>query len=91
MSRKKLQLALDLLEIDRAIRIAEEAAGYIDLIEVGTPLVKSEGMAAVRALKKAFPDHGLVADMKTKDTGAIEVEMAAKSGADIVAILGGGC
>jgi 3-hexulose-6-phosphate synthase/6-phospho-3-hexuloisomerase len=89
MSRKKLQLALDLLEIDRAIRIAEEAAEYIDLIEVGTPLVKSEGMAAVRALKKAFPDHGIVADMKTMDTGAIEVEMAAKSGADIVAILGG--
>jgi len=89
MSRKKLQLALDLLEIDRAIRIAEEAAGYIDLIEVGTPLVKSEGMAAVRALRKAFPDHGIVADMKTMDTGAIEVEMAAKSGADIVAILGG--
>ncbi|KAF5412287.1 MAG: Bifunctional enzyme Fae/Hps [Candidatus Methanogasteraceae archaeon] len=89
MSRKKLQLALDLLEIDRAIRIAEEAAGYIDLIEVGTPLVKSEGMSAVRALKKEFPDHGIVADMKTMDTGAIEVEMAAKSGADIVAILGG--
>jgi len=89
MSRKKLQLALDLLEIDRAIRIAEEAAEHIDLIEVGTPLVKSEGMAAVRALKKAFPDHGIVADMKTMDTGAIEVEMAAKSGADIVAILGG--
>ncbi len=89
MSRKKLQLALDLLEIDRAIRIAEEAAEYIDLIEVGTPLVKSEGMAAVRALRKAFPDHGIVADMKTMDTGAIEVEMAAKSGADIVTILGG--
>ncbi|MEA1966489.1 MAG: 3-hexulose-6-phosphate synthase, partial [Euryarchaeota archaeon] len=89
MSRKKLQLALDLLEIDRAIRIAEEAAEHIDLIEVGTPLVKSEGMAAVRALRKAFPDHGIVADMKTMDTGAIEVEMAAKSGADIVAILGG--
>ncbi|MEA3281887.1 MAG: 3-hexulose-6-phosphate synthase [Euryarchaeota archaeon] len=89
MTRKKLQLALDLLEIDRAIRIAEEAAGYIDLIEVGTPLIKSEGMAAVRALKKAFPDHDIVADMKTMDTGAIEVEMAAKSGADIVAILGG--
>jgi len=89
MSRKKLQLALDLLEIDRAIRIAEEAAEYIDLIEVGTPLVKSEGMAAVRALRKVFPDHGIVADMKTMDTGAIEVEMAAKSGADIVTILGG--
>ncbi len=88
MSRKKLQLALDLLETDRAIDIARETIEYIDLIEVGTPLIKSEGMAAVRAIKSAFPDHSIVADMKTMDTGAIEVEMAAKSGADIVAILG---
>ena len=88
MSRKKLQLALDLLETNRAIDIARETLEYINLIEVGTPLIKSEGMAAVRAIKNAFPDHSIVADMKTMDTGAIEVEMAAKSGADIVAILG---
>ncbi|MCW7077231.1 MAG: orotidine 5'-phosphate decarboxylase [Candidatus Syntrophoarchaeum sp.] len=89
MARKKLQLALDLLETDRAIRIAREASECIDLIEVGTPLIKSEGMAAIRAIRESFPDRIIVADMKTMDTGAIEVEMAAKSGADIIAILGG--
>jgi 3-hexulose-6-phosphate synthase/6-phospho-3-hexuloisomerase len=88
MSRKKLQLALDLLETDRAIDIARETIEYVDWIEVGTPLIKSEGMAAVRAIKSAFPDRTIIADMKTMDTGAIEVEMAAKSGADIVAVLG---
>ncbi len=88
-TRKRLQLALDLLETDRAIQIAKETSEYIDVIEVGTPLIKSEGMAAVRAIKKAFPNHAIVADMKTMDTGAIEVEMAAKSGAEIVAIMGG--
>jgi len=89
MTRKRLQLALDLLETDRAIAIAEETSEYVDIIEAGTPLIKSEGMAAVRAIREAFPNHAIVADMKTVDTGAIEVEMAAKSGADIVAILGG--
>ncbi|KAF5412971.1 MAG: Bifunctional enzyme Fae/Hps [Candidatus Methanogasteraceae archaeon] len=88
-TRKRLQLALDLLEIDRAIQIAKETSEHIDIIEAGTPLIKSEGMAAVRAIKKAFPNHAIVADMKTMDTGAIEVEMAAKSGAEIVAIMGG--
>jgi 3-hexulose-6-phosphate synthase/6-phospho-3-hexuloisomerase len=88
MPPRKLQLALDLLETDRAIEIARETIEYIDWIEVGTPLIKSEGMAAVRAIKSAFPDRTIVADMKTMDTGAIEVEMAAKSGADIVAVLG---
>jgi 3-hexulose-6-phosphate synthase/6-phospho-3-hexuloisomerase len=45
-------------------------------------------MDAVRKLKAAFPDHIILADMKTVDTGAMEVEMAAKAGADVVIILG---
>ncbi len=86
--RPILQVALDLLELKRAIEIAGEAVdGGADWLEVGTPLIKSEGMNAVRELKKKFRDHKIVADMKTIDTGAIEVEMAAKSGADIVIIL----
>ena len=84
-----LQVALDELEIDRAVAIAEEAVkGGVDWIEAGTPLIKSVGMDAVRLLKERFPDNTIVADMKTIDTGRLEVEMAAKSGADIVSILG---
>jgi 3-hexulose-6-phosphate synthase/6-phospho-3-hexuloisomerase len=60
----------------------------VDWIEAGTPLIKSEGMNAVRKLKEAFPDHVILADMKTIDTGAMEIEMAAKAGADIVILLG---
>ncbi|MDM7913131.1 MAG: 3-hexulose-6-phosphate synthase [Methanotrichaceae archaeon] len=83
-----LQVALDLLELDRSIQIAREAvAGGADWIEAGTPLIKSEGMDAVREMKKALPGTKIVADMKTVDTGAMEVEMAAKAGADIIAML----
>jgi 3-hexulose-6-phosphate synthase / 6-phospho-3-hexuloisomerase len=39
-------------------------------------------------MRKAFPDRTILADMKTVDTGAMEVEMAAKAGADVVIILG---
>ena len=81
-------MALDLLELDRSIQIAKEAvSGGADWIEAGTPLIKSEGMDAVREMKKALPGTKIVADMKTVDTGAMEVEMAAKAGADIVALL----
>lgn len=81
-------MALDLLELERSIQIAKEAvAGGADWIEAGTPLIKSEGMDAVRELKNALPGTKIVADMKTVDTGSIEVEMAAKAGADIVAML----
>jgi 3-hexulose-6-phosphate synthase/6-phospho-3-hexuloisomerase len=89
MSTPVLQVALDLLELPRALRIAEEAmAGGADWLEAGTPLIKSEGMAAVRALADRFPGHELVADMKVADTGTMEVEMAAKAGATIVCVLG---
>jgi 3-hexulose-6-phosphate synthase/6-phospho-3-hexuloisomerase len=81
-------VALDLLELDRSIQIAKEAVlGGADWIEAGTPLIKSEGMNCVREMKKALPGTRIVADMKTVDTGAMEVEMAAKAGADIVAML----
>jgi 3-hexulose-6-phosphate synthase/6-phospho-3-hexuloisomerase len=81
-------VALDLLELDRSIQIAREAiAGGADWIEAGTPLIKSEGMDSVRELKRALPGTRIVADMKTVDTGAMEVEMAAKAGAEIAIML----
>ena len=74
--------------MNRAVQIAKEAVeGGADWIEAGTPLIKSEGMNAVRELKKALPEKRIVADMKTVDTGSMEVEMAAKAGAGVVAIL----
>ncbi|WP_290623522.1 MULTISPECIES: 3-hexulose-6-phosphate synthase [unclassified Archaeoglobus] len=88
MNRPILQVALDLLELKRAIEIAGEAIeGGADWLEAGTPLIKSEGMDAVRELKKRYKGYKILADMKTIDTGAVEVEMAAKSGADVVIIL----
>ena len=88
MSGPILQAALDLTELKRAVQIGKEAvSGGADWIEVGTPLIKSEGMNAVRTLKSEFPDNTIVADMKIADTGTLEVEMAAKAGADVVCVL----
>jgi 3-hexulose-6-phosphate synthase/6-phospho-3-hexuloisomerase len=88
MKKAVLQVALDLLELKRALQIAKESfEGGADWIEVGTPLIKSEGMQAVRAMRDLFPDSVIVADMKVADTGALEVEMAAKAGANIICIL----
>jgi 3-hexulose-6-phosphate synthase/6-phospho-3-hexuloisomerase len=89
LERPVLQVALDFENLSRAILSAREAVeGGADWVEAGTPLIKSEGLDAVRELKKAFPAQRIVADMKVMDTGAFEVEIAAKAGADIVTILG---
>jgi 3-hexulose-6-phosphate synthase/6-phospho-3-hexuloisomerase len=84
-----LQLALDFVDLERAIQVAAEAVeGGVDWIEAGTPLIKSEGLNAVRALRQRFPNHVIVADMKTMDAGRAEVEVAAKAGANIIDVLG---
>ncbi|MBM4249105.1 MAG: bifunctional hexulose-6-phosphate synthase/ribonuclease regulator [Euryarchaeota archaeon] len=84
-----LHVALDLLNLHRAVQIAQEAAeGGADWIEAGTPLIKSEGMEAVRALRRTLPGKRIVADMKTLDVGAFEVEMAAKAGAAVAIVMG---
>jgi len=86
-----IQLALDFVNLDRALKAAGQAAGSVDWIEAGTPLIKSEGLQAVRALKKKFSKHVIVADLKTMDCGRLEVESAAKAGADVACVLGAAC
>ncbi|MHB1931923.1 MAG: 3-hexulose-6-phosphate synthase [Thermoplasmata archaeon] len=89
LDRPVLQVALDFENLSRALAAAREAVdGGADWVEAGTPLIKSEGLDAVRELKKAFGGKRIVADMKIMDTGAFEVEIAAKAGADLVTVLG---
>jgi 3-hexulose-6-phosphate synthase/6-phospho-3-hexuloisomerase len=83
-----IQIALDFVDIDRAIKVAKEAIkGGADWIEAGTPLIKSCGLDAVRTLRKEFPHTTIIADMKVLDAGRTEVEIASKSGADIVVVM----
>ena len=84
-----VQVALDFVITQRALKVAREAvAGGADWLEVGTPLLKSEGLDAVRALHREFPEHTIVADTKTMDAGRIEFEAAAKAGADVAVVMG---
>ena len=85
----KLQVALDLRDLEEAIRIAELShRGGAEWLEAGTPLVKSAGMRAVSELRRRFPAATVVADLKTLDTGWLETEIAVLAGADVVSISG---
>ncbi len=89
MSETRLQVALDFIELSRAMKVAEAAvAGGADILEAGTPLIKSEGLDAVRQLRAKFPSMTIVADMKTMDAGRIEAETAAKAGANVMTVCG---
>ncbi|UWD34341.1 3-keto-L-gulonate-6-phosphate decarboxylase UlaD [Mesomycoplasma molare] len=82
MALPLLQIALDNLTIEDAITSAKKAAKYIDVIEVGTILLASEGKKAIKALKDAFPDKIIVADGKIADAGKVFAKMFYDNGAD---------
>lgn len=84
----KLQLALDLVNIPEAKELVREVQEYIDIVEIGTPVVINEGLHAVKAIKDEFPSLQVLADLKVMDAGAYEVMKASEAGADIVTILG---
>ncbi|MDQ0219191.1 3-hexulose-6-phosphate synthase [Peribacillus cavernae] len=84
----KIQLALDRLSIEEAIQIAREAEESIDLIEVGTSLIKEFGISSVSKIKEAFPNKTIVRDIKTIDNAVYEFELCFKAGADIATVMG---
>jgi 3-hexulose-6-phosphate synthase len=83
-----VQISLDVLTVDEALWTAEMAlrAG-VDWLEAGTPLIISEGMHGVRALRQGFPTTPIVADLKTMDGGYLEAELMAKAGATHVVVM----
>ena len=89
MHKPIVQVSLDLMTIEDALPVAETAVrAGVDWIEAGTPLILGEGLHAVKALRKAFPDHPIVADLKTMDAGYLEGGMMFKAGATHVVVMG---
>jgi 3-hexulose-6-phosphate synthase len=88
MQRTKIQLALDTLDGERAIELARIAASWVDILEAGTPLIKTVGIGIVRRLKQDHPEKIVLADLKSSDVGAYEAAMAFRAGADIVTTQG---
>lgn len=84
-----VQISLDLTSIPEALKTAEMAlrAG-VDWLEAGTPLIIAEGVNGVRALRKAFPEVPIVADLKIMDGGYLEAQMMAEAGATHVVVMG---
>ncbi len=89
IDRPIVQLSLDLTSLEEALETAAVGvAAGVDWLEAGTPLLLAEGLHAVAGLRERFPDHPIVADLKTMDGGYLEAEMMAKAGADLVVVMG---
>jgi 3-hexulose-6-phosphate synthase len=83
------QISVDVGTLPLGLTVARAAlAGGVNIVEMGTPLVKSEGVSnVVPAFRKAFPAALLLADMKTMDGGGGEARGVYAGGGNIVDFL----
>src|SRR5437899_851001 len=68
IDRPIVQVAIDMLKLDDALRIGEAAVkAGADWLEAGTPLITFEGVRAIGELARAFPGVPILADYKAMD------------------------
>lgn len=84
----KIQLAIDRVSIEKAVEIVDETKDYVDIIEVGTSLIKDFGMESLRSIRRKYKNKCILADMKTIDEGEYEFKAAFENGADIATVMG---
>ncbi|PJN91515.1 3-hexulose-6-phosphate synthase [Bacillus sp. mrc49] len=83
-----IQLALDRMNMEEALKLARTVESSIDWIEVGTSLIKEFGIGSIKEMSESFPDKKIVADMKTIDNAAYEMDLCFQNGADIATVMG---
>ena len=83
------QISVDVGTIKQGLGVAAAAlAGGVTIVEMGTPLIKNEGVSnVVPAFRQKFPDALLLADMKTMDGGGGEARGVYAGGGNIVDFL----
>jgi len=83
-----IQVALDTLDPQVTLDLAAKTAPYIDIIEIGTPCLKYNGISLVKDMKAKFGDKKVLVDLKTMDAGEYEARPFFEAGADITTVLG---
>lgn len=85
--KPKLQLALDMVDLDKALMVAEQSADNVEIIEIGTVLAIEAGLDSVRKLREKLPEATLLADIRIIKAGGKLAEIAYSAGADIVTLI----
>ncbi|MFV0255262.1 MAG: 3-keto-L-gulonate-6-phosphate decarboxylase UlaD [Erysipelotrichaceae bacterium] len=83
----KLQIALDNLDLEDALKSINAVSKEIDVIEVGTILHVSEGLNAVRELRKIYPDKIILSDIKAADAGSVLTKQCFDAGANWITVI----
>lgn len=79
-----LQIALDKPE---HLALLPRLRSIVDIVEIGTPLLKRFGIGAIATARELCPNTLVLADTKTVDGGRLEAEMVFGAGAAFMTVL----
>ncbi len=79
-----LQVAFDKPE---HIALMPALKALADIVEIGTPLIKRFGVAAITTARELCPEVAVLADTKTVDGGQFEADMVFGAGAALMTVL----
>jgi len=85
----KLQIAFDLIDLDKAIEIACNVSEYTDIIEIGTLLIYKHGTKAIETFRNHLPQKIILADVKIIDRGKEATSLILNAGADWITVMAG--
>lgn len=84
----KLQVAIDRVSVDRAVRIVQALDGQADIIEIGTSLTKEFGLRSLSPILEAAGATPVLADIKTCDEGKYEFDLGFENGFEYLTVMG---
>jgi 3-hexulose-6-phosphate synthase len=84
----QLQLVIDHGKRHELLRVADEMAGHVDIIEIGYPELITFGLDVVKEIHEAHPDQALCVDAKVFHGGSGVTRRCFEAGASIVTVLG---
>ncbi|SUM74181.1 orotidine 5'-phosphate decarboxylase / HUMPS family protein [Staphylococcus hominis] len=82
----ELQLAIDLLNKEEAAKLAKKVEEYVDIVEIGTPIVINEGLPAVQHLNENINNAKVLADMIAVQDLEKRAKELDEMGADYIAV-----
>lgn len=83
----KLQVTLDTPRIDQCAELVEQIHEYVDIVEVGNPLIIESGLGLVSDLREEFPLIDICADAKIVNSGHYIASHCFERGASVVTVM----
>ena len=84
----RLQVTLDTPRIDQCAEIVDQIHEYVDVVEVGNPLIIEAGLGLVEALRDEYPQMDICADAKIVSSGHYIASRCFDHGASVVTVMG---